>query len=191
VFTATTIQPTDVGVAVTEERTGEAFEMGEALTVVGRRLQAGDRAPDFTLEHFDGVQMSTVRLGDSAGRVRLISTINSLDTPVCNIETRRWDGIREDLPTDAVVVTVSMDLPFAQERWRSESGTDHLLLSAHQNEDFGRDYGVLIKEWRLLQRAVFVVDGDGRIAHAEYVADQMLEPDYDAAVSQTPGLGAD
>jgi thioredoxin-dependent peroxiredoxin len=168
---------------MTEERMGEAFELGEALTVIGRRLRAGDEAPDFALDHFDGDQVRSVRLGDSSGHVRLINTVNSLDTPVCNIETRRWDGIGNDLGADTVLCTISMDLPFAQDRWRTASGTNHLLLSAHKNEAFGCDYGVLLKEWRLLQRAVFVVDPTGLIIHAEYVSDQMMEPDYDAAIA--------
>jgi thioredoxin-dependent peroxiredoxin len=164
------------------ERTGEAFELNEALTVIGGRLQVGDAAPDFLLDEFDGEQIHHVSLSDSGGQVRLINTVNSLDTPVCNIETRHWDGLRGDLPADVVFFTVSMDLPFAQDRWRKATGTDHILLSAHNDEGFGRDYGVLIKEWRLLQRAVFVIDPKGTIAHAEYVSDQMTEPDYGTAI---------
>jgi thiol peroxidase len=174
---------------MTEERTGEAFELGEQLTVVGPRLQPGRPAPDFVLDHFDGERVETVRLADSAGRVRLIITVNSLDTPVCDIETRRWDEIRGDLPDDVVVYTVSMDLPFALDRWRDAAGPGHALLTAHRNEGFGRDYGVLIKEWRLLQRAVFVVDAGGTIAHAEYVSDQMAEPDYHAATESARTAG--
>ncbi|HEY3110892.1 MAG TPA: thiol peroxidase [Chloroflexota bacterium] len=165
-----------------EERVGEAFELGEALTVLGRRLRVGEVAPEFALEHFDGEAMSTVRLADSAGSVRLLNVVNSLDTPVCQVETRRWEDSRGELPDGVRVYTVSMDLPFAQARWRAAEGVSHQSLSAHKDERFGRDYGVLIREWRLLQRAVFVVDRAGRIAHAEYVADQMAEPDYGAAL---------
>jgi thiol peroxidase len=169
---------------VVEERTGEAFELGEQLTVVGRKLQPGDPAPAFALEHFDGATsaMSTVQLADTAGKVRLLNVINSLDTPVCHVETHAWDRLRAELPPDVVVYTVSMDLPFAQARWHSAEGVTHQSLSAHKDEGFGRDYGVLIKEWRLLQRAVFVIDRDDRIAYADYVADQMLEPAYAPAV---------
>ena len=165
-----------------EERVGEAFELGEQLTVVGRRLRAGEAAPEFALERFDGEAMSTVRLADSAGSVRLLNVVNSLDTPVCQVETRRWEQSRGDLPAGVTVYTVSMDLPFAQARWGAAEGVEHQSLSAHKDESFGRDYGVLIKEWRLLQRAVFVVGRDGRIVHAEYVPDQMAEPDYGAAL---------
>jgi thiol peroxidase len=167
------------------ERIGEAFELGEQLTVVGPRLRAGDRAPDFALETFDSKEgaMQTVRLSDSAGKVRLLNVINSVDTPVCHIETRRWEGLRRDLPSDVVLATISMDLPFALARWRDAESAGHEFLSSHKDEAFGRTYGVLLKEWRLLQRAVFVIDQQDRIVHAEYVADQMAQPDYDDAVS--------
>jgi thiol peroxidase len=172
---------------MTEERTGEAFELGEQLTVVGSKLRPGDPAPDFALDHFDGEAITTVRLADTAGRVRLLSVVNSLDTPVCDVQTRRWVSAP---PEDVVVYTVSMDLPFAQQRWMGDAGAEHVALSSHRSEDFGSDYGVLIKEWRMLQRALFVIDGEGTIVHAEYVADQMQEPDYAAALtslSKAPG----
>jgi thioredoxin-dependent peroxiredoxin len=167
------------------ERVGEAFELDERLTIVGHQLQVGDRAPDFALESFDPETeaMRVVRLGDSSDRVRLLNVVNSVDTPVCHIETRRWDRLREDLPPEVVLLTISMDLPFAQARWRSTERVGHELLSAHKDESFGRDYGVLVKEWRLLQRAVFVIDRQDRIVYTDYVADQMAEPDYDAALA--------
>src|SRR5262245_31177198 len=98
------------GGGLVEERTGEAFELGEQLTVVGRRLGVGEAAPEFALEHFDGSAMATVRLADSAGSVRLLNVVNSLDTPVCHVETRRWEALRHDLPAGVRVYTVSMDL---------------------------------------------------------------------------------
>lgn len=167
------------------ERLGEAFEFDEHLTVVGRRLEVGEPAPDFALDTLDDESgtIRTVALADSAGTVRLLSVVNSLDTPVCRVESRRWDQLRADLPPGVRVYTVSMDLPWAQVRWRTDDDVEHAALSAHRDEAFGRDYGVLLKEWRLLQRAVFVIDRADRIAHAEYVADQMREPDYDAAIA--------
>ncbi|MBL8128695.1 MAG: thiol peroxidase [Chloroflexia bacterium] len=167
------------------ERTGEAFELGEQLTVVGRQLAVGDLAPEFALEQFDPDTQAIrqVTLADSAGTVRLLNVVNSVDTPVCHIETRKWDNLRADIPADVTLYTISMDLPFALERWRGAESAGHALLSAHKAEAFGRTYGTLIKEWRLLQRAVFVIDRDGRIAYADYVADQMQEPDYDTAVA--------
>ena len=168
------------------ERTGEAFEEGVQLTVVGRKLQPGDHAPDF---HVDTLAPGDagphpVTLADSAGRVRILHVVNSLDTPVCHIGAKRWNALRaESLPTDVVVYTASMDLPFAQARWRAAEGAGHEALSSHRSEAFGQDYGVLLKEWRMLQRAVFVIDRSDTIVYAEYVADQMQEPDYEAAVA--------
>jgi thioredoxin-dependent peroxiredoxin len=168
------------------ERHGEAFEGDIRLTVVGRKLAAGERAPDFTLEALapgEGVPRE-ISLVSGAGRVRLLHVVNSLDTPVCHLGAHEFEKRRvADLPPSVDVYTVSMDLPFAQARWRAEEGVTHEALSGHRSEDFGRAYGVLLREWRLLQRAVFVVDGDGRIVHVEYVDDQMAEPDYEGAVS--------
>ena len=165
------------------ERTGEAFEFDERLTVVGAKLADGDTAPEFALDHWDGSGMQTVRLADTTGKVRLLNIVNSLDTPVCEVETRRWEGLRTGLPTDVVLYTVSMDLPWAMARWNAAENVSHLGLSSHRDDAFGRDYGVLLKEWRLLQRAVIVIGKDGKVAYAEYVNDQMLEPNYDAAVT--------
>lgn len=168
-----------------EERTGEAFEFDERLTVIGRQLQPGQGAPGFALDSFDPAQqvMREVRLADTAGKVRLLNVVNSLDTPVCQVGTRRWGQLRAELSPDLQLYTVSMDLPFALARWQIAEGVGagHELLSSHRSEQFGRDYGVLIKEWRLLQRAVFVVGRSDQITYAEYVADQMREPDYEAA----------
>jgi thioredoxin-dependent peroxiredoxin len=158
-----------------EERVGAAEEEGESLTVVGRMLQVGEPAPTFTLDHTGG----PVSLADFAGSTVVLNVVNSVDTPVCDIQTRHVD----DLFPGAKVLTVSMDLPFALDRWTAEAGVTHQAVSSHRSEEFGRDYGVLIKEWRMLQRAMFVIDGEGRLTHVEYVADQMEQPDYDAAVA--------
>jgi len=167
-----------------EERTGEAFEFDEQLTVVGRKLEPGDTAPEFELDYFDSVneEMRSVRLSDSAGSVRILNVVNSLDTPVCQVETHRFEDSRPDLPSEVEIYTISMDLPFAQARWHQAENVSHRSLSAHRSEQFGRDYGVLLKEWRLLQRAVFVVDKNDKLAHVEYVGDQMMEPDYEASL---------
>jgi len=168
-----------------DERPGAAYELGEQLTVIGKPVQVGNAAPEFELESLDTASgaLRTVRLADSSGRVRLLNVINSLDTPVCDVESRRWDALRQDMPADVQVYTISMDLPFAQARWRAAAGVAHEALSAHKSEAFGRAYGVLIKKWRLLQRAVFVVNRSDVLVHVEYVADQMTEPDYTAAVA--------
>ncbi|MGI8809931.1 MAG: thiol peroxidase [Acidimicrobiales bacterium] len=162
-----------------EERVGAAVEEGEVLTVVGRMLQVGEPAPDFTLDHTGG----SVSMADLAGSTVVLNVVNSVDTPVCDIQTRHVDA----LFPGAKVLTVSMDLPFALDRWATAAGVTHTAVSSHRSEDFGQNYGVLIKEWRMLQRAVFVIDGDGRLAHVEYVADQMQQPDYDAAVAAAAG----
>ncbi len=169
-----------------EERTNEAFELGEKLTVVGGKLQPGMTAPSFTLDSFDPAAgaMHQIQLTDTAGKVRLLNIVNSLDTPICHVETKRWENIRADLPSeDVVVYTVSMDLPYAQARWQTDENVSHEMLSSHRSEQFGKNYGVLIKEWRLLQRAVLVIDRDGKIVYSEYVPDQMAEPNYDNTVT--------
>ena len=166
------------------ERTNEVFEGVVRVTAVGSKLTPGTPAPDFLLEYLDPADgaIHTATLADSAGKVRLLNVINSLDTPVCHIETHRWEGLRADLPADVVVYTVSMDLPYAQARWHAQEEVQHQSLSAHQSEQFGQDYGVLIKEWRLLQRSVFVIDRHDRLVYADYVADQMAEPAYAPAL---------
>jgi thiol peroxidase len=168
-----------------EERKGEAFELQERLTVVGRKLKAGEHAPHFVLDWLNPASgaIQQVRLADSAGKVRLLNVVNSLDTPVCQVETRCWEKFRPELPAEVSIYTISMDLPFALARWQTAENMTHLALSAHRDEKFGQDYGVLLKEWRLLQRAVFVIDRNDRIAYADYVPDQMKEPDYAAALA--------
>lgn len=104
---------------------------------------------------------------------------------MCHVETRRWDHLSADLPVGVQLYTISMDLPFAQVRWQAAEGTAHRMLSAHRDEQFGKDYGVLLKEWRLLQRAVFVIDRRARIVYVEYVRDQMQEPDYTSTLEAT------
>ena len=170
---------------MTQKRTGEAFEDTIQLTVVGEKLAAGQAAPAFELDCLSPGDAfpHSVSLDDSAGAVRLLNVINSIDTPVCHVETRRWDELRGEIPAEVRTYTISMDLPFALLRWQTAEGMEHTFLSSHRSERFGTDYGVLLEEWRLLQRAVFVIDAEGRIAHAEYVADQMKEPDYDAALA--------
>lgn len=149
-------------------------------------LEPGQPAPDFTLDHFDGSGMSAVSLHDLAGSTVVLNVVNSVDTPVCDVQTRRVD----DLFPGAKVVTVSMDLPFALARWTAAAGVSHPAVSSHRSEDFGRDYGVLIKEWRALQRSLFVIDAAGRLAYAQYVTDQGQEPDYDAAVAAAAAAAA-
>jgi thiol peroxidase len=174
-----------------QERRGEAFELDAHLTVIGRKLLPGEPAPPFALECFDPDlgAITIVRLSDSDGHVRLLNVVNSLDTPVCDIETQKWEERRAELPADVRLLTVSMDLPFAQARFCAAADVRHQALSAHNNEQFGTDYGVLIQEWRLLQRAVFVLDRAARVVYADYVSDQMAEPDYASAMAAIRALG--
>jgi thiol peroxidase len=177
---------------MTIRRTGEAFEEEIQLTVVGEKLAAGQPAPAFELDTLrPGAPFpQPVTLDDGAGRIRLLNVVNSIDTPVCHVETCRWQTLLGELPAGVVLYTISMDLPFALLRWQTAEGMDHGFLSSHRSERFGTDYGVLLEEWRLLQRAVFVIGADGRIAHAEYVADQMKEPDYAAALDAVRRLAS-
>jgi thiol peroxidase len=167
-----------------EERKGEAFAGTEQLTVIGRQLHAGDPAPDFLLDYLDlaDLVVRTISLADSTEMVRLLSVVNSLQRPVCQQVTQQWEALRAALSSDACVYTVSMDSPQMQTDWQDRVGVLHQLLSAQHVEQFGRDYGVWLKEWRLLQRAVFVIDRNDCIIYAEYVADQLREPDYAAAL---------
>jgi thioredoxin-dependent peroxiredoxin len=166
-----------------EEHVGGAEEAGQPLTVVGSRLAAGDDAPSFVLDYLSGSDFGTISSSDLAGRVVVLNVVNSVDTPVCDVQTRRLDAelSGESAPEGVQLVTVSMDLPFALARWVSANGATHPAASSHRTKKFGHDYGVLIKEWRALQRAIFVIGADGKVAYVEYVLDQDHEPDYEAA----------
>jgi thiol peroxidase len=161
------------------ERAGAASLRGNPFTVIGAALKPGDTAPDFSLI---GAGMSNVSLKDTAGKVRIIATVPSLDTPVCSTETKKWEASKAELG-DIVMITVSMDLPPGQARWTAENNVEHTVASSHKSEQFATDYGVLIKELRFLQRAVFVVGKDDKVAYAEYVQELPSEPDYDKAMA--------
>ena len=167
-----------------EERMGEAFAGNEQLTIIGKQLHPGEAAPDFLLDYLDLADMAvcTVGLTDSTGMVSLLNVVNSLERPVCRRVTRQWEALRATLPPDACIYTVSMDSPQMQAHWQDTAGVLHQALSAQRSEQFGQAYGVWLKQWRLLQRAVFVLDRDNHIVYAEYVADQLREPDYAAAL---------
>ncbi len=167
-----------------EERKGLAFAGTEPLTVIGKQLHPGEAAPDFSLDYLDLADMvvRTVDLADCAGMVRLLNVVNSLERPLCQVVTRRWEAVRADLPPNTCMYTVSMDPPQMQARWQDTAGVLHQALSAHRSQQFGQDYGVWLKEWQQLARAVFVIDRHDRIVYTQYVADQRDEPDYAAAV---------
>lgn len=165
---------------MTEERSGQVTFQGNPLTLVGPEIKVGDRAPAFLLVNTD---LQPVTLDDSRGRVRLITTVPSLDTPVCDAMTRRFNEDAAELPDDVVVATVSMDLPFAQKRWCGNAGIEKIqTLSDYREHAFARDYGMLIGELQLLARGVFVIDREGVVAYRELVAEVTEEPDYGAAL---------
>jgi thioredoxin-dependent peroxiredoxin len=167
-----------------EERKGLAFAGTEPLTVIGKQLHPAEAAPDFSLDYLDLADMvvRTVGLADSAGMMRLLNVVNSLERPLCQVVTRRWEALCADLPPNTCMYTVSMDLPQTQARWQDTAGVLHQALSAHRSQQFGQDYGVWLKEWRMLSRAVFVIDRHDRIVYVQYVADQRHEPEYAAAL---------
>ena len=165
------------------ERRNVVTMKGNPVTLVGPELKPGDKAPDFTVLAND---LSPVTLADSAGKVRLISVVPSLDTPVCDQQTRRFNEEAARLGDKVAILTVSMDLPFAQKRWCGAAGIDRVkTVSDHRDASFGTAYGVLIKELRLLARAVFVVDAAGRIAYVQIVPEATSHPDYTAALAAT------
>lgn len=170
-----------------ETRTGAVTLKGNAVTLAGNELKAGDAAPDFVLQN---AALEEVTLASSAGRTRIIATVPSLDTPVCHAETKKFNEAATGLDNVDILV-VSMDLPFGIKRWCGAEGVDKVqTLSAHRCTKFGEDYGVLIQGGpldRCLARALFVVNADGQITHAEYVGEIAEHPDYDAALAAAKG----
>jgi thiol peroxidase len=171
-----------------QERAGAATFLGNPLTVLGAELKPGDKAPEFTALAND---LSAVTLAGTAGKVRLISVVPSLDTPVCDAQTRRFNQEAASLGDTVSILTISMDLPFAQKRWCGAAGVDRLqTLSDHRDASFGLAYGTLIKELRLESRAIFVVDANDTLRHVEYVKEISTHPNYDAALAAAKGATA-
>ncbi|SFB17540.1 MULTISPECIES: thiol peroxidase [unclassified Bacillus (in: firmicutes)] len=152
---------------------------GNPVTLLGNEVKVGDKAPNFTVLAND---MSAVTLENTKGQVRLITSVPSIDTGVCDAETRRFN--EESSKLDNVkILTVSVDLPFAQKRWCAAAGIENVqTLSDHRELSFGEAYGVAIKELRLLARAVFVVDSSDTVTYVEYVSEATEHPNYEAAV---------
>ena len=149
-------------------------------------LQVGDKAPDFVAIDND---LNPVSFDSFRGKVCIVSSVPSLDTPVCDMETRRFNDEAGRLGDDVEILTISMDLPFAQKRWCGAAGVDRVqTLSDHRDAAFGQAYGVLIKGLRLLARAVFVVDKEGSIRYIELVKEIASEPDYDAVLTAVKEL---
>lgn len=163
------------------ERPGSVTMRGNPLTLLGQEIAVGQKAPDFTLITND---MAQVNLANFAGKALALVSVPSLDTPTCAIETRRFNAEAAKLSDDVRILTISMDLPFAQKRWCGAMGIDTVqTLSDHREASFGLNYGVLIKELRLLARAVFVVDRKGVITYTELVHEVADEPDYAAVLA--------
>lgn len=160
-----------------QERTGLISMKGNPLTLLGPEIKTGDPAPDFRVMDTD---LNPVTLSDLQQKVLIISAVPSLDTPVCDMETRRFNTEAAGLSDEIKIVTVSMDLPFAQKRWCGAAGVDQVLtVSDHQEASFGLSYGVLIKELRLLARAVFILDQSRTVRYVQLVPEVSEEPDYD------------
>lgn len=168
------------------EQPGMVTMRGNPLTLVGDGVEVGEKAPDFTLLDND---LAPVELSAFRGKVCIIASVPSLDTPVCDVETRKFNEEAATLGSDVVVLTISMDLPFAQKRWCAGAGISAVqTLSDHRDASFGTAYGLLIKELRLLARAVMVVDKDGVIRYKQLVKEIAEEPDYEAALSAARDL---
>jgi len=160
---------------------------GKPLTLVGPELQAGDAAPEFAV--VDGA-LKPVGLKETGSQVRIISVVPSLDTPVCDAQTKRFNEEAAKMP-NVDILTVSMDLPFAQKRWCGAFGVDKVkMLSDHKDASFGSNYGTLIKELRIESRAIFVIDPDNRIRYAEYVKEVADHPNYEAALEAAKSAAA-
>ena len=158
------------------ERPGATTFKGQPLTLLGPEPVIGEQAPEATLLAND---LSEVKLSSLAGKVRVLVTVPSLDTPVCDTETRRFNQEAADLGEDVEIVAISMDLPFAQARWCGSAGIEGVrTLSDHRDASFGQAYGVLIKELRLLARAIFVVDQQGQLRYMQVVKEMTEEPNY-------------
>jgi thiol peroxidase len=162
------------------ERPGATTLKGNPMTLVGPELKAGDPAPDF---HAVDDSLKPVDLAATGKDVRIFSVVPSLDTPVCDAQTKRFNDEAGKMPS-LTIYTFSMDLPFAQKRWCGAFGVDHVkMVSDHREGSFGQAYGTLIKDLRIHSRAIFVVDKNNVIRHAEYVKEVSEYPNFDTALA--------
>jgi thiol peroxidase len=169
-----------------QERAGAVTLRGNPMTLIGNEIKVGDKAPDIVLLDND---LKPVKLSSFRGKVVVISSVPSLDTPVCDMETRRFNSEAANLGPNVVILTVSNDLPFAQKRWCGAAGVEKVqTLSDHREAAFGQGYGVLIKELRLLARSIFVLDADGVVRYVQHVQEVSQEPDYAAVIAAVKKL---
>ena len=159
------------------ERFGLIKVRGQDVTILGEDLKTGDAAPEFTVQSLDWSTFDG--LARTAGKVRIIAAVPSLDTDVCDRETRRFNEEAVALGSEITILVISTDLPYAQKRWCGAAGVEQVIvLSDHMAADFGLKYGCLIKETRVLRRAVFVVDRKGKIVYLAYMPALGVEPEY-------------
>ncbi len=171
-----------------EERNGVVTRKGKPVTLLGPEIKVGQTAPDFLLLD---INWTSVQLSQSRGKVRLLSVVPSLDTPVCDLQTQRFEQ-EAGIFKDVVIYTISMDLPFAQARYCGAHNITTLkTLSDHLDASFGLAYGVLIKEMRLLSRSIFIIDRQDRVRYVEYVKELSSHPDYDKAIEALKKVVAD
>lgn len=171
---------------MSQERNGAAAFKGNPITLVGPELKAGDAAPDFVLNKS---LVETVSLKDYAGKIKLISVVPSIDTGVCDAQTRRFNEEAGALGENVVVLTVSVDLPFAQARWCGAAGVDKVvMLSDYKAHSFGEAYGVYIKELGLNHRSIFVIGADDKIQYVEYLPEMTEHPNYEQALLAVKAL---
>lgn len=168
------------------ERMDIVTVQGKPVTLVGEAFHMGHEAPDAVLLDND---LKPVHLSDFRGKVVVISTVGSLDTSVCDVQTRRFNSEAAGLSEEVVILTISMDLPFAQKRWCGAAGVKQVItLSDHREADFGLAYGLLVKESRLLARSVLVIDREGIIRHCQVVKELSEQPDYDEVIEAVRSL---
>jgi thioredoxin-dependent peroxiredoxin len=166
-----------------QERTGVVTFKGEPITLLGPELRVGDPAPEFALTAGDLSNVTREILLDEGRRAALLIAVPSLDTPVCSLESQKFNQRLNEIPGDVQAAVVSMDLPFAQARWCAAQGDVKLqMLSDYRDRSFGLNYGLLIREFGFLARAVVVIAKDGTVSYVEVVPEIAAEPDYEAAL---------
>jgi thiol peroxidase len=162
---------------------------GTPLTLAGNEVQAGQKAPDFVVHFFGDAGLQTITLADVKGKPTLISVVPSLDTPVCQVQTKKFNEQVNEMGDKINALTISLDLPFAMNRFcGAESITNMRTGSDYQDRSFGNNWGMLIEELKLLARGTFVVDASGNVVYAETVKEVTDEPDYEAAMTALKGL---
>nr|WP_072874601.1 MULTISPECIES: thiol peroxidase [Alicyclobacillus] len=167
-------------ISVSEERKGEVTFGGNPVTLVGPKIQVGQKAPEFEVLDND---RKPVTLSSFAGKIRIISVVPSLETGICDAQTRKFNEAAASLGNHVVILTISADLPFTQKRWCAAAGIEQVhTLSDHMEMSFGKAYGTYMKEHRLECRAVFVIDSSDRVVYVEYVPEVAQHPNYEAAI---------